>query len=199
MVCIWFVAFDTPAIVCHHSSVPSSLIYILLSISLIAWWKRSPWSSLTSPQLAGNRSRCKKCFLILMLPPRRWYASSMLCTTCAKFAAFLLPRKFYTSPTKPRQASTSSGFMECMKFSSCISFPMSGPSKIPALSFSRLSPGNEWKMYLKHSSSRAFNNCLKSPNFICRGASIILSLGTSGSFVTFCLQLWVFLEALNPF
>ena len=109
----------------------------------------------------------------------------MLCTTCAKFAAFLLPRKFYTSPTKPRQASTSSGFMECMKFSSCISFPMSGPSKIPALSFSRLSPGNEWKMYLKHSSSRAFNNCLKSPNFICRGGSIILSLGTNGSFVTF--------------
>ena len=113
----------------------------------------------------------------------------MLCTTCTKFATFLLPRKFCTTPTKPRHASTSSGFMECMKFLSCLSFRISGPSKIPALSFSRLSPGNDWQMYLKHSPSlsRAFTNCLISLNFIYTKGSIILSLGTSGSFMT-CLS-----------
>ena len=42
-------------------------------------------------------------------------------------------------------------------------------------------------MYLKHSPSlsRAFTNCLISPNFICRGGSIILSLGTRDSFIMF--------------
>ena len=42
-------------------------------------------------------------------------------------------------------------------------------------------------MYLKHSPclSRAFTNCLISSNFICRGRSIILSLGTKGSFIMF--------------
>ena len=42
-------------------------------------------------------------------------------------------------------------------------------------------------MYLKHSPSlsRAFTNCLISPIFICRGGSIILSLGTRGSIIMF--------------
>ena len=138
----------------------------------------SPCSSLTSPQLAGNRSRwlCKKCALILMLAPKFWYASSMFCTTSSKLAALLLPRKFCTTPTKPHHASASSGFIESMNISSCISFRMSSPSKIFALSFSILSPGNDRPVYLQHSSSlsRAFTNCLISPNFICRGASMIL-------------------------
>ena len=149
----------------------------------MSWRKRSPCSSLTSPQLAGNRSRwlCKNCTLILMLAPRRCYASSMFCTS-SKLAALLLLRNFCTTPTKPRHASASSGFIESMKLSSCISFRMSGPSKIPALSVSIPSPGNDRQMYLNHSPSlsRAFTNCLISPNFICRGGSIILSLGTRG-------------------
>ena len=187
MVYIWVVPFDTPAIVCHHSSVPPPLISCFhcfnilveaftLLVANVATVGRKPFEML-----------CKKCNLALMLAPRRWYASSMLCTTCTKFAAFLLPRKFCATPTKPRLTSTSNGFMECMKFSSCISFRMSGPSKILALSFSRLSPGNDWQIYLKHSPflSRAFTDCLISPNFICRRGSIILSLGTSGSFMTF--------------
>ena len=72
-----------------------------------------------------------------------------------------------------------------MKFSCCISFWMSGPSKIPALSLSILNPGNDWQIYLKHSPSlsRAFTNCLISPNVICRGGSIILPLGTRGPFI----------------
>ena len=92
-----------------------------------------------------------------------------------------------TTLTKLRHVSASSGFIESMKFSSCISFQMSGPSKIPALSFSILSPGNDRQMHLKHSPSlsRAFTNCLISPNFICRGGSIVLSLVTRGSFIMF--------------
>ena len=163
----------------------SHLPWHLFSISLMSWWKRSPCSSLTSPQLAGNRSRClcKKCTLILMLAPRRWYACSMFCTTSSKLAALLLQRKFCTTPTKPRHASASS-------FSSCISFWMSGPSKIPGLGFSILSPGNDRQMYLKQSPSlsRVFINCLISPNFICRyveEASIILPLGTRGWCIMF--------------
>ena len=55
--------------------------------------------------------------------------------------------------------------------------------------FSLLSPGNDWQMHLKHSPSlsRSFTNYLISPDFICRGGSIILSLGTRGSFIMFLL------------
>ena len=104
-----------------------------------------------------------------MLAPKRWYASSMLCTTCTKFAVFLLSRKFCTTQKKSRHASTSSGFMEWMKFSSCINFWMSGSSKTAALSFSILSPENDWQMDLKHSPSLsgAFTNFLISPDFMC--------------------------------
>ena len=154
----------------------------------MSWWKRSSCSPLTSPHLAGNRSRWlyKKCTLILTLAPRRW---------------LLLPRKFCTTPTKPRHASVSSGFIESMKFSSCISFRMSGPSKIPALSFSILSPGNDRQMYLKHSPSlsRAFPSCLISPNFICRGG-VLSCLWVQGvNLLCFCLPLWALFEAPNPF
>ena len=98
--------------------------------------------------------------------------------TCTKFVAFLLLRKFCTTPTKPCHASTSSGFMECMKFSCCIKFWMPGPSNISALNFSRLSPGNDWQMYLRHSPSlsRAFTYCLISSNFICRGGYYLVSV-----------------------
>ena len=148
----------------------------------MSWWKRSPCSSPTLPV-----SRKLVDTLILMLAPRRWYASSMFCTTSSKLAAVLLPRKFCTTPTKPHHASASYRFIENMKFSSCISFRISGPSKIPALSFSIVCLGNDRQMYLKHSPylSRAFTNCLISPNFICRGGSIILSLGIRGSFIMF--------------
>ena len=99
--------------------------------------------------------------------------------TSSKLTALLLPRKFCITSTKPRYALDSSGFIESMKLLHCISFWMSGPSKIPALSFSIPSPGNDRQMYLKHSPSlsRDFTNCLISPNFICRGGSIILFQG----------------------
>ena len=98
-----------------------------------------------------------------------------------------MPRTFCATPTKSRHASASSELIESVKFSSCISFRMSGPSKIPALNFSILSPGNDRQMYLKHSPSlsRAFTNYLINLKFICRGGSIILSLGTRGLFITF--------------
>ena len=75
----------------------------------------------------------------------------------------------------PRHASVSSVFIESMKFSSCISFRLSGPSKIPALRFSKLSPGDDWQMYLKHSPSlsTAFTKCLISPILICRGGVLL--------------------------
>ena len=136
-----------------------------------------------------------------MLAPRRWYGSGMLCMTCTKFVAFLLLRKFCTTPTKPCHASTSSGFMECMKFSCCIRFWMPGPSNISALNFSRLSPGNDLQMYLRHSPSlsRAFTYCLISSNFICRGGVLSCLCVQVVHLWHFCLHLWVFLKAPNPF
>ena len=125
----------------------------------------------------------------------------MLCTTSSKLAALVLLRKFCTIQTKPCHASASSGFIESMKFSSCISFWMSSPSTTPALSFSILSPGNDRQMYLKHSTSlsRAFTNYLISPNFICRGESIILSLGTRGSFIMFLSPALRFIRGSQSF
>ena len=167
----------------------------------MSWWMRSPCSSLTSPQLPGNPSRwlCNKWTWLLMLAPTCWYASSMFCTTSSKLATLLLPRKFCTTPTKPRHASASSGFIESMKFSSCINFRTSGPSKIPALSFSILNPGNARQMYLKFSPSlsKAFTNCLISPNF---KGGVLSSLWVQGvHLLCFCLSLWVLFEAPNPF
>ena len=201
MVCFWVVMCNAPAIVRHHSSVPSSFIssfhfldvlveVFTLFVANVATVSRKPVEMVT-----------QEVHFELLLAPRRWYASSMFCTTSSKLAVLLLSRKFYTTPAKPHHASLSSGFIDSMKSSSGISFRMSGLSKIPDLSFSVFSPGNDRQMYLKHSPSlsRAFTNCLISPNFICR-EGVLSCLWMQGvHLLCLCLPFWVLFEAPNHF
>ena len=66
---------------------------------------------------------------------------------------------------------------------SLIIFRIWGPLKIPAFSFSSLSPVNALYEYLKQFSSlsKAFACCFIRPSLMCRSKDKILLLGTSGS------------------
>ena len=103
-------------------------------------------------------------------------------------SAFLLPRKFFTTRTNEDQAHDSISFIDAMKYGSFISCLICGPSKIPAFSFSMVSPGNLCAMYSMHEPSlfKAFTNCFIRPSFICSGGRMILSRATKGSLITFC-------------
>ena len=131
MVCFWVVTFDAPAIVRHHSSAPSSLISRFHFLDVVEAFTLFVANIATTSR--------KPVEMVMKEVHFDTHVSSMFCTTSSKLAALLLPRKFCTTPTKHRHASVSSGFIESMKFSFCISFRMSDPLKIPALSFSILS------------------------------------------------------------
>jgi len=57
--------------------------FYLCSITEMYWWKRSPCSSLTSPQFNGKKSRCgnKKCIFRDILHPSCSYESTRSCTS----------------------------------------------------------------------------------------------------------------------
>ena len=83
---------------CSSNSSPS------FECPMMSCWKSSPCSMLTSPQSAGNQSRwlCKKGNLILMLAPRRWYASNMFATTSSKLSGSPFKEEFlYNSNQTP--------------------------------------------------------------------------------------------------
>ena len=74
---------------------------------------------------------------------------------------------------------------DAVKSLSLVIFPVFGPSKIPAFSFSSLRPWNALHKYLKQCLplSKTFTYCFICPSFICRGGNMILFLGTNGSWM----------------
>ena len=180
MVCFWVVTFDAPAIVRHHSSIPSSLISSFHFLDVLVEALTLIVANIASQQETGRYFDTHVSSQTLICIQHVLY-------NFFKVGGYPITKEVMYNSNETHHASASNRLIENMKFSSCYSFRISGPSKTPALSFSIVCPGNDRQMYLKHSPylSRAFTNCLISPNFICRGGSIILSLGIRGSFIMF--------------
>lgn len=106
------------------------------------------------------------------------------------FVTFL-SRKIFTTRTNKVQAHNSVSFIYCMKWGSFINSMICGPSKIPALCFSMLSPYSLCASYSKHQLPlfKTYTNCFirhRLQGFICSGGSVILPCTIKDSLITFC-------------
>ena len=154
--------FDAPAmIVCHHSSVPSSLISsfhfldvlveaFTLFVANIATVSRKPIEMVMQEVHFDTRVSSQTLICI-------WH---VLYDIFKVGGSAITEEVLYNSNETPPCISFKWIHWK-YKFSSCISFRMSGPSKIPALSFSILSPGNDLAV------------CIWSIHHLCQELSLI--------------------------
>lgn len=119
----WVVSLQRPAVVRQHDCVPPPLVLLLHLVHVLI----EPFSLLVT-------HRPKVFRKLVQVHPSFWKAYIMLLMSVAWFAAFVFPRKLFTTCTNDFQVALSSVFMEFRNSVSFMSCRICGPSKMPALS-----------------------------------------------------------------